>query len=355
MTATTSAADPFAGIVGQAPVVDALRATARSPVHAYLLVGPAGSGVRPLARALAAELLAGVAADDERDRIVALALADRHPDVVVVGAEGSSVRKEEAEIVRDEAVTSPVEGRRKVIIGEGFEAMTPKAAGMLLKTIEEPAPSTVLVLLAEDVPDELVTIASRCLRIDVPALGREAVCDALVADGVDPDRAASAAEAASGDLDRARVLAQDDRLDLRRQAWQAVPGALDGTGATAHRLVEELLSMVDEAMAPLVERQAAELEAFEQDREAYGLRKSARKALDEAHKRQLRRFRTDELRFGLALLQRAYRDAMVSGDRLDPAATAIADIAELATATARHNPNERLQLQALFVRLPPGR
>ena len=44
----------FAAVVGQAAAVTSLRAAARHPVHAYLLTGPPGSGVRPAALAFGA-------------------------------------------------------------------------------------------------------------------------------------------------------------------------------------------------------------------------------------------------------------------------------------------------------------
>lgn len=342
--------DAFADVVGQREVIGQLRAAAVAPVHAYLLVGPSGSGTPSLARGFAAELLCRAAPSDEAERIVELARSGHHPDVHELGAEGSSVRRAEAEAFVAAAVKSPVEGSRKVLIGHGFDQMTEAAAAILLKTVEEPAPSTIFVLLAEDVPPELVTIASRCLRLDVPPLGIDDVLGALVADGVGSEAARSAAEAADGDLDRARVLATDERLELRRQAWLAVPKRLDGTGAAAHRTVEELLSMVDEAMAPLVARQTAEVEAFDAEREAYGLRKGARKDLEDAHKRQQRRFRTGELRYGLALLARRYRQELAEAPRLDGPVRALAAIDAAAT-SIRFNPNERLQLQVLLLRL----
>ena len=52
--ATPSPTDPWASIVGQARAVEALRRAAERPVHAYLLVGPRGSGIEEGARALAA-------------------------------------------------------------------------------------------------------------------------------------------------------------------------------------------------------------------------------------------------------------------------------------------------------------
>ena len=61
-------------ILGQDRALDAIRRAAARPVHAYLLVGPRGSGVEDGARALAAALV-----EAETDERVA---RGRHPDVV---------------------------------------------------------------------------------------------------------------------------------------------------------------------------------------------------------------------------------------------------------------------------------
>ena len=77
-----------------------------------------------------------------------------------------------------------------------------------------------------------------------------------------------------------------------------------------------------------------------------------RKQVDEQHRRELRRLRMDELRFGLASLQRAYRDALVDGS--GPARACLdaeAAITEAVDALER-NPNETLLLQALLIKLP---
>ena len=76
---------------------------------------------------------------------------------------------------------------------------------MLLKTIEEPPASTHFVVLADFVPPELVTIASRCVRVDFRAIPDDVLAARLVAEGVDPaTAAAAAARRHGGDLDRAR-------------------------------------------------------------------------------------------------------------------------------------------------------
>ena len=70
----------------------------------------------------------------------------------------------------------------------------------MLKTIEEPPAVTVFLVLADQVTPELVTIASRCVRILFAALATEVVAAQLVESGIDDQTAAVAALAAEGDL-----------------------------------------------------------------------------------------------------------------------------------------------------------
>jgi DNA polymerase III subunit delta' len=346
--------DPWADVVGQDHAVRQLEAAAREPVHAYLLVGPDGSGKRVLAHTFAAELLAaaGDGDADERLRHVRLALAEQHPDLRVVEPEGNTFRKGDAERVVRSATLAPVEGRRKVVVADGCENMEDEAAGYLLKTVEEPPPSTVFVLLATEVVPELVTIASRCVQVELRALSAEVVADRLVVEGIEPERAATAAAAAGGDLDRARTLATDDRLALRHQAWLDVPHRLDGTGHVAATVVAELQSMIGEALVPLQERQTAEVAAVDEQIERFGLRGSGKKDLEARHKREVRRFRTAELRFGLATLAGAYRDALAAYGARRSLVEATVRIDDAAIALDRY-PNETLLLQSLMAQLPP--
>ncbi|HEY8524208.1 MAG TPA: hypothetical protein VIL48_04545 [Acidimicrobiales bacterium] len=345
--------DSWAGVVAQDAAVRQLEAAQRSPVHAYLIVGPQGSGKRALARGFAGLLLAAEAADDEaRRRHVRLALAEQHPDLRVVEPEGTTFRKGDAERLVRHATLAPVEGGRKVVVGLGCEAMEDEAAGYLLKTIEEPPASTVFVLLATEVVPELVTIASRCVRVETRAVPVAALAERLVAEGVDPDRAEAAARAAAGDLERARTLATDERLALRHEAWRAVPRRLDGTGHKAAEVVAELQAMIADALGPLQDRQAAEMAALEEQIETFGLRGAGKRELEARHKREVRRFRTAELQFGLATLAAAYRDALAGGQARRSIVDALARIDAAALALARY-PNETLLLQALVAQLPP--
>ncbi len=219
-----------------------------------------------------------------------------------------------------------------------------------LRFYERLADSEMFLLLSEEVPDSHITVASRCVRVDLPPLTDEVVSEALKADGVPSDRATELAEAAAGSLSRAQLLAQDPAFYGRRNAWRTVPSRLDGTGAAVAVVVEEMRALIDEAQAPLVTRHAVELEELTEREEAFGTRGSGRRTLVERQRREVRRFRDDELRFGLATISRSYRDR-AAGSGGEAAMDATARITE-ATGELIRNPNESLLLQALFLDLP---
>lgn len=344
--------DVFADVIGQDAAVAQLRAAAEHPVHAYLLVGPAGSGKRAAARAFTALLLSAGAEGAERDRHVGLALAETHPDLRVVEpatAHGRMDVDTAREIVR-QAVLSPAEGRRKVLVLEDFH-LVDRFGAILLKYVEEPPASTFFVILAEDVPPELVTIASRAVRIDFGPVPTELVAERLVAEGVEPARAREVAAAAAGDLDRARLLATDERFALRVQALRDIPCRLDGTGARAAALAAEVKAMIDDAQSVIDARHHQEVERVEERIRSYGQRGSGKKELEDRHKREVRRHRTTELRLALATVAGVYRDALPTAAHPAELVAATRRLDEAALALERF-PNETLLLQALFAHLP---
>ncbi|MDQ4130498.1 MAG: hypothetical protein M3133_05845, partial [Actinomycetota bacterium] len=149
-------------------------------------------------------------------------------------------------------------------------------------------------------------------------------------------------------------LASDPGFGARRAAWRNVPSRLDGTGAAVAVVAAELVELLAAAaVEPLRARQAAELAALEERVERSGERGSGRKELADRHKRELRRLRTDELRFGLATLSAAYRDALVGGTADAGACAAAIEALRAAAENLVRNPSEALLLQALLLRLPP--
>jgi DNA polymerase-3 subunit delta' len=350
--ATLDPTSVWSGVVGQQRAVDRLHRAAVAPVHAYLFVGPAGSSKKDAARAFAARLLTG--SDDATTRDADLILRGEHPDVSEFERVGARISYDQARDIVHSASLAPVESDHKVMILNEFHLLNPDGAALLLKTIEEPPASTTFLILADTIPHDLITIASRCARVDFSIIPDEAIVERLMTEGIDADSATQAATAAGGNLGRARLLAADPALGERREAFAAVPHRIDGHGNTVMDLVDDLLTRIDDAAAPLTERHAAELADLRERIERYGIRGSGKDEIDKRHRRELRRHRTDELIAGLTVIAGVYRDAIVAGagHRTGEFADAVRSL-HAGIDAFELNPNEQLLLQSLIWSLPP--
>lgn len=339
----------YDGVVGQERATAQLRASVTAPVHAYLLEGPPGSGKRAAARAFAASLLCeqGGCGTCPTCRLVG---AEAHPDLRVVEPEGAFITADQAKEIIRCAVLSPAQKRRTVLLLIDFHLVHPRVAPKLLKIIEEPPPLTVFLIVTEHVPPELVTIASRCSRIEFRLLDKEVIAAALVAEGMDPAAAGSASEMAGGRLDRARLLASDPGFGDRRRMWRSLPGRLDGTGAAVAIAVSEIVAAIDAAAGPLETRHVGEAEVLQERIERYGERGSGRSAQEARHKKEMRRLRTDEVRFGLATLAGVYRHA--AGSAAPATFVEALGTVQRAAESLIRNPIEGLLLESLLLRLP---
>ena len=343
-------------VVGQGEAVAALRSWSMDPVHAYLFVGPAGTGKRQAARAFSAAVQSQLFVGDQagRDRQLRLALDDKHPDVEIYEPEGSQLL---VPAVRDSIIPSvfrkPADGPRRIILIDRFHDANPGAAEALLKTVEEPPPNAIIILLAESIPVEHVAIASRCSKIEFPPLSRQDLAGWIAGHGIAPDQADVLIEASAGDLRRLELLVDDPGFAERSALWQSLPTTIDGTGATAGRLVRELTALIAASSEPLVARHARELEELDAREEMLGTRGSGRSGVDARHKRELRRLRTEELRFGLRALAGQYSRALAAGGGRE-IVDAVTRLRHAHDALVR-NPNESLLLHNLFWNLPPLR
>lgn len=144
--------------------------------HAYLFVGPSGSGKSELAKWLALRLFCLNLQDGEPDltcpecqRI----LSGNHPDVVVAKPEGRQIKVDEIRHLKDEFTKSAVEGNKKLFVIHDAEKMTNNAANSLLKFIEEPGPGIYILMLTTNKGAVLPTIRSRTQVIELHPLARE--------------------------------------------------------------------------------------------------------------------------------------------------------------------------------------
>src|SRR3954453_17270999 len=154
------------------------------PSHAYLFHGPAGTGKRTAARALAAELLADGSPDPEG--VKTRVMHGAHPDLTWVAPTGAPVMGvgDIEEPVVSAATRTPFESRRRVFVLERVETMNDEVANRMLKTLEEAGPFGHLILLTEQLGGVLDTVVSRCQVVRFDPLPPQRIAAALEADGV---------------------------------------------------------------------------------------------------------------------------------------------------------------------------
>ena len=157
-----------------------------------------------------------------------------HPDViVVVPGDSGSIKIEQVRDIVDRAAYRPFEGRRRVVIIDEADALVPAAQNALLKTLEEPPPSSVFMLVTSR-PDTLLPTVRRDARAPVSAARRFAAVprrgsEMRVARGAATPTAASDTRSAA----RCGRGARRGRASSRRR--QRMRAALECTGGRRRR------------------------------------------------------------------------------------------------------------------------
>jgi len=147
--------------------------------HAYLFSGPPHVGKMTLALWLARVLQCSAAQPpcDECDSCRKVN-EGKHADVRVIsllggedGGESTRTRTaitvEQIEQIQHEASLPPLEGRYRIFIVEGAEQLSGGAANRLLKTLEEPEPGVIFLLLTDRESGLPATVTSRCQRVEL--------------------------------------------------------------------------------------------------------------------------------------------------------------------------------------------
>jgi len=314
------------------------------PSHAYLFHGPAGTGKRTAARALAAELLAE--GDPDPEGVRHRAHNGSHPDLTWVRPTGAHVMRVsdiEHQVVLA-ATRTPFEAQRRVFVLEQADTMNDEAANRMLKTLEEPAAFVHLILLTDALGQMLETVISRCQLVRFDPLSPERIEELLVGEDVPPDRARASARLALGNLTRARHLASPEGRQLRGDVEGLVRGVLQGDerpagGAEPWRaLLVRAEERRSEAETEAARRAEERLELEPKGRE----RRAMERELEDAAKREGRRARTAVLDLGLELTGLTFRDLACAADQLPEVALGTDRLDEL-TALAQGRDARRLR------------
>jgi DNA polymerase-3 subunit delta' len=234
------------------------RAAARGRLGgSFLFVGPEGVGKRCFALELARSLLCQ---RTQPQRLEACGqcpacqqvAAGTHPDLLTVAKPPDKVFLPLELLIGDaehrmrdglcyHLALRPLAGHYRVAIIDDADDLNKEGANCLLKTLEEPPPHALLILIGTSPQRQLPTIRSRCQIVRFAPLETEVVAELLRSTGQcsDPDLARLAAERSGGSLTQARWWCDREALAFRRQMLQHLAPLVDVPAAT--RLATEFV------------------------------------------------------------------------------------------------------------------
>jgi DNA polymerase-3 subunit delta' len=245
-------------IEGHDSVVEKLRrAVARNRLaSSFLFAGPAGIGKRSFALRFAQALLCQTRPEATLDpcgscQSCAMALAGTHPDIEVVSKPEDKaflpvelflgdLQHRGREGLCHWIGLKPFMGGRRIAIIDDADYFNDAGANCLLKTLEEPPPRSVLILIGTSPARQLPTIRSRCQLIRFRPLDEETVARLLVANKLvkDATEAARLAKYSEGSVQQSVEMADEELWKCRRELLEYLSAEKLDSVALAPKIAE---------------------------------------------------------------------------------------------------------------------
>ncbi|HEY3290455.1 MAG TPA: hypothetical protein VGK87_10035 [Anaerolineae bacterium] len=177
------------GIIGHDWAVNRLlkQVASRQLAQSLLITGRASVGKATLALAFAGAALSIQSADAART--VQLAMRRKHPDLMWVTDDNGIIKTDTIRDVMHTLSLTPVEGRYRLVIIDNSHLTHTGGQNAILKMLEEPNPSTIIVLLAPTSDSVLPTITSRCQVLNLHSVATKLIYEALIKRGVPQENA----------------------------------------------------------------------------------------------------------------------------------------------------------------------
>jgi len=233
----------FANIIDHDRQKEILRLALKNKrlAHAYLFEGPEGVGKKLMALALARALFC-----EEGEGCGECASCRKvdhlnHPDLHLLTAEGAQIKIDQVRKLQQEISLRPLEASVRVCLIDNAETLNAAASNALLKTLEEPLPGTLLVLLSAKPEMLLDTIRSRCQRLRFNRLSRPRLAEILEHRLDLSEQAAQVMAALSnGSFKKAFGDNRDLYLDRRKQLLKSLVSLSNGSIFPLFDLAQEL-------------------------------------------------------------------------------------------------------------------
>ncbi len=145
--------------------------------HGYIFEGSKGIGKLSMAIFFAKSLLCKDFNNEPCDKCSSCIKINsmNHPDLHIISSDDRSIKREEIDVLISSVSQKPYESDRKIYIINNSEDMTMQAANTFLKTLEEPAGNTTMILLTENSNLLISTIVSRCQIIKFDKVNNEQI------------------------------------------------------------------------------------------------------------------------------------------------------------------------------------
>jgi DNA polymerase-3 subunit delta' len=247
----------FAGIPGQALPKAFFERVVREGTlsHAYLLAGPEGLAKTGFAREVGAALVASCD-DCGACPECARARAGLHPDLHLLEREGDVWRIDQVRAIVNDLGLKPFAAARRVWVIPEVEHMNRESANTFLKSLEEPPPHVVFLLVTDRLERVLPTIVSRCQVVEFrPLSDTEVAAYLMEGHHIDPVAAEALARLSRGSVERAARFAEDAAGPRRREEYLRYAAAVAAGGRRGDG------PDPDAAFLHVLERQKAEIAA----------------------------------------------------------------------------------------------
>jgi len=212
----------FSDIYGHEKEIKVLQKTLaqKRTAHAYLFSGMSAIGKKTLAREFikAINCETSETLHDSCNECASCRKIqhESHPDIFYVEADGQYIRIAAIRQIQERTRCRPLEAKRRAFIIDDADKMNEEASNALLKMLEEPSSSNILVLITARPYSLLQTIISRCQHMRFNPLSSEMVARFLVSEmALDEQKAMLLATLSGGSIGNALELNKDEIITYR--------------------------------------------------------------------------------------------------------------------------------------------